>query len=211
MQNVPKRRRARDFAAALGLVAMTALLGVPPVNAQKARTAAVSISPKSNPKLEVRYFVDFRARTAASYGHAFVWYGRVGEPAVEVAGLHPASDSIIPYVIGHVLPVPSETGASYGDLDEEYLTASYRVTMSEAEATKVFAYIQHLQSISPVWNAATYNCVTFISNIAQYMGLQVPSSTLLYPENWVNQLRDDNGENPKLKLATRSASLPGEE
>ena len=51
---------------------------------------------------------------------------------VEVAGLHPATDSVIPYIIGHVLPVLAETGASYGDLDEEYLTASYRVYMTEA-------------------------------------------------------------------------------
>ena len=33
------------------------------------------------------YYVDFRARTAASWGHAFVWYGKSSERAVEVAGL----------------------------------------------------------------------------------------------------------------------------
>jgi hypothetical protein len=108
------------------------------------------------------------------------------------------------------LPVPSETGASYGDLDEQYLTASYRIILNEAEAKQVFAYIKHLQATSPLWNAATYNCVAFISNIAQYMGLNVPSSTLLYPENWVNELRDNNGKNPKVKLAARSASVRGE-
>ena len=79
------------------------------------------------------YYVDFRARTAASYGHAFVWYGRTDQQAVEVAGLHPASESVIPYILGHIIPVPSETGASYGDLDEQYLTASYRVLMDEAQ------------------------------------------------------------------------------
>src|SRR5262245_55457087 len=31
------------------------------------------------------YYVDFRARTAASWGHAFVWYGKTSERAVEVA------------------------------------------------------------------------------------------------------------------------------
>jgi hypothetical protein len=213
MQYSPKRRKALSFAMALGLVAAMAL-AVQPANAQRARTAAVStptsIDPNVNPKPGARYFVDFRARTAASYGHAFVWYGRVGEKAVEVAGLHPATESVIPYIIGHVLPVPSETGASYGDLDEQYLTASYRIILNEAEAKQVFAYIKHLQATSPLWNAATYNCVAFISNIAQYMGLNVPSSTLLYPENWVNELRDNNGKNPKVKLAARSASVRGE-
>src|SRR5262249_6691342 len=52
------------------------------------------------------YYVDFRARTAASYGHAFLWYGRMDQKQVEVAGLHPASDSVIPYILGHVVPVP---------------------------------------------------------------------------------------------------------
>ena len=45
---------------------------------------------------------------------------------------------LIPYIVGHVLPVPSETGKSYGDLDEEYLTASYRVYMTEAEAQRAW-------------------------------------------------------------------------
>src|ERR1700753_4356031 len=51
------------------------------------------------------YYVDFRARTAASYGHAFVWYGKTSEKEVEVAGLHPAGD-IMPYVLGHLMWVP---------------------------------------------------------------------------------------------------------
>ena len=56
------------------------------------------------------YYVDFRARTAASYGHAFVWYGRSDQKQIEVAGLHPASDSVVPYILGHVIPVLAETG-----------------------------------------------------------------------------------------------------
>ncbi len=55
-----------------------------------------------------------------------------------------------------------------------------------------FAYIKHKQATSPVWNAATINCVAFISDIAQYMGLEVPGSNLLYPEEWVNRLRTLN-------------------
>jgi len=151
------------------------------------KTASRPTSPK------VQYYVDFRARTASSYGHAFTWYGRTDQKEVEVAGLHPASDSVIPYIIGHVLPVPSETGASYGDLDDEYLTASYRVMMDEAQAGRVFAYIKHLQDSSPLWNAATYNCVAFIQDIARYMGLRVPGNHLLYPEEWVNELSALNG------------------
>lgn len=137
------------------------------------------------------YYVDFRARTAASYGHAFVWFGKTSERQVEVAGLHPAGDEV-PYVLGHVMWVPSETGASYGDLDEQYLTASYRVYLSEDQAKKVFAYIKHLQATSPLWNAETTNCTAFIGSIATFMGLKAPFH-LLKPEEYVNRLKEING------------------
>src|SRR2546428_7043967 len=45
-------------------------------------------------------------------------------------------------VIGHVLPVPSETGPSYGDLDEQYLTAHYRVYLSEARSEEHTSELQ---------------------------------------------------------------------
>jgi hypothetical protein len=154
--------------------------------------AAVPVAAKK-PKAPVRYYVDFRARTAASYGHAFLWYGRTDRKEVDVAGLHPATESVIPYILGHIIPVPSETGASYGDLDEEYVTASYRVYLTEDQAKRVFAYIRHLQANSPVWHGATYNCVAFIRDVARFMGLHLPASHLLYPEVWVNDLRDLNG------------------
>jgi len=145
-----------------------------------------------------RYFVDFRARTAASYGHAFLWYGRLKQDgkvgAIEVAGLHPATDSVVPYILGHIFPVPSETGASYGDLDEQYLTASYRVYLTEAQARSVFAYIKEKQASSPIWQAGTVNCTGFISDVANYMGLRTPAlPTLMYPEDLVKTIKELNG------------------
>src|SRR6266566_2931601 len=183
------RTRARGLALGLCAAAIAAVMQVQPASAQDAKQASVKPQTASRGV----YYVDFRARTAASYGHAFVWYGRADQKQIEVAGLHPASESVIPYIIGHVLPVPSETGKSYGDLDDEYLTASYRIYMNEAEAQRVFAYIKRLQSTSPLWNAATYNCVAFIQDIARYMGLKVPGNHLLYPEDWVNSLKRING------------------
>jgi hypothetical protein len=145
------------------------------------------------------YYVDFRARTAASWGHAFVWYGKTSERAVEVAGLTPAGDTFA-YVLGHLTWVPSETGASYGDLDPEYLTASYRVYLSEPDAKKVFAYIKKLQANSPVWNAETSNCTAFIGDIAGFMGLKVPLRWQR-PENFVNNLKEMNGGRQTIRLA----------
>ena len=136
------------------------------------------------------YYVDFRARTAASWGHAFVWFGKTSERAVEVAGLTPAGDNVA-YVLGHLMWVPSETGASYGDLDPQYLTASYRVYLNEADAKRVFAYIKKLQASSPVWNAETSNCTSFIGSIADFIGLKVPLRWQR-PENFVNSLKAMN-------------------
>jgi hypothetical protein len=144
------------------------------------------------------YYVDFRARTAASYGHAFVWYGKTSEKAVDVAGLHPAGDEI-PYMLGHLIAVPSETGASYGDLDVQYLTASYRVYLSEPDAKKVFAFIKDIQAHSPLWNAETYNCTAFIGRIADFMGLKVPFHLQL-PEDYVNELKRLNGNRTTAQL-----------
>ena len=138
------------------------------------------------------YYVDFRARTAASYGHAFIWYGKSSEKAVDVAGLHPATDSVVPYIMGHLVFVESETGASYGDLDEEYLLANYRVYLSAEDAPKVFAYIHKLQATTPFWNATTTNCTWFIGQIAKFMGLKIPPN-IYFPEEWVNETKKLNG------------------
>ncbi len=184
------RTKTRRLALIVGLCAAAIFAGlqVQPAGAQDTTETA-----KQQSTGKAIYYVDFRARTAASYGHAFVWYGRADQRAVEVAGVHPATESVIPYIIGHIIPVPAETGKSYGDLDEQYLTASYRVYMTEAQAKEVFAYIKRLEAASVVWNAATWNCVAFIQTVAMHMGLHVPGNHLLYPEDWVNQLRKLNG------------------
>ena len=146
------------------------------------------------------YYVDFRARTAASWGHAFVWYGKTSERAVEVAGLTPAGDTAA-YVLGHLTWVPSETSASYGDLDPQYLLASYRVYLNEPDAKRVFAYIKKLQANSPVWNAETSNCTSFIGSIAEFMGLKVPHRWQR-PENYVNSLKEMNNGRQTVQLSS---------
>jgi hypothetical protein len=146
------------------------------------------------------YYVDFRARTAASWGHAFVWFGKTSEREVEVAGLTPAGETLA-YVLGYLMWVPSETGASYGDLDPQYLTASYRVYLNEPDAKRVFAYIKKLQASSSVWNAETSNCTSFIGSIANFMGLKVPFRWQR-PEDYVNSLKTMNGGSQIVHLSS---------
>jgi hypothetical protein len=147
------------------------------------------------------YYVDFRARTAASWGHAFVWYGKSSERAVEVAGLTPKGD-VAEYMLGYITWVPSETGASYGDLDPDYLTAHYKVYLNEADAKKVFAYIKHLKENSPVWSAEISNCTAFIGDIANFMGLKTPSRWTR-PENYVNELKSLNSGKQVVRLSEK--------
>src|SRR5688500_158407 len=148
-----------------------------------------------------QYFVEFRSRSALSYGHTFVVHGRMNArgpiASSQVAGLHPAGDDPTPWLIGHVIPVPSETGPSDGDLDERYVSARYLVPLSEPEYRRVTAYIKQLQARSPAWHAITYNCNAFVADIARFMGLQTPSSTLLYPADFISELRTLNSGSKK--------------
>lgn len=143
-----------------------------------------------------QYFVEFRARYALSYGHTYAAFGRLNANGqigpYEVAGLHPAGESSVPWMVGHLLPVPAETGPSDGDLDEQYVAARYRVTMNEAEYNKVVAKIREMQRSTPLWSATVYNCNSFVADIARYMGLKAGISTLMVPPSYIASLKQIN-------------------
>lgn len=142
-----------------------------------------------------QYFVEFRSRYALSYGHSFVIFGRVNDAGQvverEVAGLHPTSYAALPYVVGHVVPVPAETGASDGDLEDEYRSASWRVMLNKAQYDKAVASIRKIQKSSPVWNGMTYNCNAFVASVARSMGYKTPN-ILLRPQQFMTRLREMN-------------------
>src|SRR3954463_12813337 len=95
-----------------------------------------------------RYFIEFRSRYALSYGHAFLVHGRlnakgeIGElSAKNVAGFHPAGAGPELWTLGHLVPVLAETGPSDGDLEEEYVSARFRVYLTPEQYQKVAAHI----------------------------------------------------------------------
>ena len=154
------------------------------------------------------YFVEFRSRYAASYGHTFLVHGRLNEKGEigpltpdQVAGLHPATESPTPWMIGHVVPVPSETGPSDGDLEEEYVSARFRVMLSEPEYRRVVAHIREKQRNSPMWHAVMYNCNAWVGEVARYMGLKTPVNALQFPAEYITELRELN--------TTRTADAAG--
>jgi hypothetical protein len=206
------------FGFLLGLCALasSAVLEIPAANAQgTSATPAASAKPRTATPLAANttqadtgskpaqnsggaYFVEFRSRSAASYGHTFVWYGRVGDKisAKQIAGLHPSGSSSVTYMLGHILPVAAETGASDGDTEAKYMTARFRVVIGEAEYKRVAARIKEMQATSPIWNAAVYNCNSFAADIARFMGLETPNIWGL-PADFINDLRKMNSKRPR--------------
>ena len=218
-------RRSIRVLVAVGLAAIPLGLAAFPAAAQDAAapsSAAQSSTPKPSQNSYRPYFVEFRARAAASYGHMYVLYGQLnghGEIVKsDIAGLHPAGDgnncdncSLIPWTLGHVLFVPSETGASDGDLEEKYVTARYRVMLDGASFNKISAHIKQMKAEKRAWNALINNCVTFGNDIAGFMGLKTPpGSNLMEPKNYVETLREMNGGKPQkaLRFAAPGSSAP---
>ncbi len=163
--------------------------------APQEKPAPIIISPDRPGKSKKPYFIEFRARSAHSYGHTFLVHGRTGQKitAKDVIGLHPAAESSVPWMVGHLVPVVSETGASDGDFEEAYVIARYRIGLTEAEYKKTLAMMRGMQKNHPVWHAVLYNCNRFVGDVAQNMGLQAPSNSLLMPKEYITALRQLNG------------------
>lgn len=171
---------------------------------------ATDTAPKTRPAQSTYkpYFLEFRARSAATYGHMYVLYGKVNSRneivSSDIAGLHPAGDkndcencSVVGWTLGHLLFVPSETGASDGDLEEKYVSARYRVMVDAPTFKKVSAYIAKLKADNPMWNAIWRNCVSFGNDIAENAGLKTPGFALMEPADYVARLRELNGGKPQ--------------
>ena len=203
-----------------GLMSSSAVANDPVASAPN---SAESAAPRASHSYKP-YFVEFRSRAAASYGHMYVLYGQLnGQGEIvksDIAGLHPKGDandcencSLIPWTVGHLLFVPAETGASDGDLEEKYVSGRYRVMLDAAAYNKVAAYIRQKKAEKPLWNALVNNCVTFGNDIAGYMGLKTPAgANLLKPEIYIDSLREMNGGKPQKALrfaAPTSSKLAG--
>lgn len=168
----------------------------PPPEAAPPAAPVVAAAPAADASHGKPYYIEFRARSAQSYGHTFSLHGRLngnGQILTKaVSGLHPATESPVPWMIGHFVLVPSETGASDGDKEDQYVTARFRINLSADEYKRVVGYIKSLEAKSPVWHAVLYNCNAYVGDIAKFMGMEVPSSTMLMPANYINELKQLN-------------------
>ena len=199
-----------------------------------ADTAEASV-PSNKYSPSHRFFVEFRARNAASYGHMYVMYGHMyvmyGEVNArrevirsEIAGFFPVGDSrtcqncsVYNGTIGHVIPVSSEIGASDGDLEEQYVQARYRVWIDAAQYKRLVAYLNDKKAHLGLWHVVLNNCVTFGRDVALFLNLNVPPLmrispiVVMYPRYAVEWIRDANGgEKDQGPLKDAPGPLPAE-
>jgi hypothetical protein len=234
MQAKLKRRSVLGFLAGLASIVMsagllsgasaqdvdtTAAISAAPHKATRHTKVAVHAPRRGSSKGAGQPFIEFRSRYALTYGHTFVVFGRlnargqVGEIKPEmVAGLHPAGESSVPWTVGHVTPVPAETGWSDGDLEEEYVSNRFRLVLSEAEYAKLVPYIRQKQASSPMWHAALYNCNLWTGEIAEHLGLKT-GFHWLPPAEFIGEIKKMNSGDPRVAATppepgARTASLP---
>jgi len=182
------------FAMALGLGTASAQTSPTQQTVRAAGNKAAVVTSGSG-----QYYFEFRSRQAWDYGHTFVVFGRVGEAPTKnnVAGLSPKGDDPQMWLMGHYVPVPSDTGWTDGDLEDRYITSRYRVLVSKEQYDRTVAFIRQLQARSTTWSVELYNCNAFVADIAKFMGLRVPGSSWIYPKVFVSNMRKINTGHPE--------------
>jgi hypothetical protein len=202
MGRKPIGRSATQLLIPLAMVALTGL-GLSVASAQTSSQSPIIRSANARSAVATsgsgQYYFEFRSRQAWDYGHTFVVFGRVGEPPSKnnVAGLSPKGDDPQMWLMGHYVPVPSDTGWTDGDLEDQYITSRYRVLVSKEQYDRTVAYIRQLQAKSTTWSVELYNCNAFVADIANFMGLKAPSSTWIYPKVFVTNMRKINTGHPE--------------
>jgi hypothetical protein len=78
--------------------------------------------------------------------------------------------------------------------------------LNEVQYKKLMGYVTDLKAKSPLWHAVLYNCNAFVGDIANHLGLKVPSSTLLMPKEYITELRTLNAA-PRPAGSARTAQV----
>jgi hypothetical protein len=136
-----------------------------------------------------RYVVEFHARPGGVFGHTFVVYGRVDAGGhlrhAHDVGFYP--DGVLSQtVLLAVLAAPASVGAERSD--KTYRPdIVYRREISARTYAQFASEIRTLKRKRPLWQLILYNCNSFAGEVAQWMGMRVPS-TLQLPKDFVRGL-----------------------
>lgn len=147
--------------------------------------AIAGVVPSSNS----RYAVEFRARAGGVFGHTYVVYGAVdGRGRLEhprYVGIYPSGIISDTALVG-VLATPSFISVKPRDLRRRPEMV-YRREISARTYASLEREVLELRRSRPVWHLIFYNCNSFAGEVAQSMGLRVPS-TLALPKEFVREL-----------------------
>ena len=136
-----------------------------------------------------RYAIEFRARSGGIFGHTYVAYGRIDRlgrlSETRYAGFYP-SGALTDTPLLAVLAAPSEV-----DLNPRDRTIRsdlvYRREIDARTYARMPSEIRSLRRSRPLWHLMLYNCNSFAGDVAESLGMQVPS-TLEMPKDFVGGL-----------------------
>jgi hypothetical protein len=124
-----------------------------------------------------RYYVEFRSRWLALYGHTYVVYGRLdadGKPLDRhFVALYPRGGYLGLAAGSLPIMVPATTLPVWGDSEFDTLTV-YRRPIKPAQYEKIENFVYQTRSHANSWNLYTINCNYFAGEIAALVGLKVP-------------------------------------
>ena len=138
------------------------------------------------------FYVEFRARDeVGGFGHSYVTLGiidAVGEVReTVVAGFMPKSaDDEYWSRIG--VPVTGLVGMVRSDFIKRP-NARFRIAISKAKYYRVLRKIHSLRETWTTYELVVQNCNSFVSQIADTLGLHVPMVTAQFPVHYVPELR----------------------
>ena len=183
-----------------------ALLDVTVASAEP-QSPAPAQAAAAHPEAAGGYYIEFRTASIPAYGHSYIAYGRLngkGQPAgTQYADLHPTGNYAL-MALGHLVPVPANTQWDPAVLKLP-VSSSYRRTLSATQYRNLLAAIHKFRANKqPYWNAVTYNCNTFVGEMAEAVGLKAPSA-LLPSFAYIPALRDLNEGGGKASQAPRAA------
>jgi hypothetical protein len=139
------------------------------------------------------YFVEFRAADMGVYGHSYIAYGRLsasGKTAdVRYADFHPNGGNV-GLAVGHVVPVSAGMTPDPAVLALP-LNATWRLPITAAQYRALTAAVDAARADPKVWSALAYNCNSFVGDMAEAIGLKVPSP-LLFANAYIPALKTSN-------------------
>jgi len=136
------------------------------------------IASSATPKTTGRYYIEFRVAQIGLYGHSYAAYGRLGArdelATVSYADLHPMGNYAL-MALGHIVPVAANTEWD-PDVLKLPVATKYRRVLTAAQYQKLLAAVRKARANKqPYWNAMSYNCNTFIGELARAVGLRIPN------------------------------------